>query len=185
MLSPPPFISISYCIYYTIKRMRVSVSYSILYISRENTIATSNPSVLLQHCFNAKFKANMQANNNTDSPKEPPVSAKFANGWLDDLDGRLILAKELRQRYQTLTNDLGGVDCLSYAQRSLCERALWLEYWLATQEKELANGDEFDVGKWVQAANSLQGIFAKLGLERVARNVPDLQDWIKRREAVA
>jgi len=127
----------------------------------------------------------MQANNSTDSTKEQPVSAKFANGWLDGLDGRLSLAKELRQRFETLTNDLGGSDSLSYAQRSLCERALWLEYWLATQERDLANGAEFDVGRWVQAANSLQGIFAKLGLERVAKDVPDLQDWIKGRGAAA
>ena len=127
----------------------------------------------------------MQANNSTDSTKEQPVSAKFANGWLDGLDGRLSLARELRQRFETLTNDLGGSDSLSYAQRSLCERALWLEYWLATQERDLANGAEFDVGRWVQAANSLQGIFAKLGLERVAKDVPDLQDWIKGRGAAA
>ena len=127
----------------------------------------------------------MQANNSTNTPKEQPVSAKFAHGWLDDLDGRLFLAKELRQRFKTVTNDLGGVDSLSYAQRSLCERALWLEFWLSTQEKDLANGDHFDVSRWIQAANSLQGIFAKLGLERVAKNVPDLQTWIKRREAVA
>ena len=127
----------------------------------------------------------MQAQNNTDSSKSQPVSAKFANGWLDGLDGRLGLARELRQRFETLTNDLGGSDSLSYAQRSLCERALWLEYWLATQEKDLANGGEFDVGKWTQATNSLQGIFAKLGLKRVPKDVPDLQDWIKQREAVA
>jgi len=127
----------------------------------------------------------MQANNITDSPKEQPVSVKFANGWLDSLDGRLGLARELRLRFETLTNDLGGSDSLSYAQRSLCERALWLEYWLATQEKDLANGGEFDVGKWVQAANSLQGIFAKLGLRRVAKNVPDLQDWLRQRETDA
>ena len=127
----------------------------------------------------------MEAQNNTDSSKSQPVSAKFANGWLDGLDGRLGLARELRQRFETLTNDLGGSDSLSYAQRSLCERALWLEYWLATQEKDLANGGEFDIGKWVQAVNSLQGIFAKLGLKRMPKDVPSLQDWIKQREAVA
>ena len=126
----------------------------------------------------------MQANNDTDSSKSQPVSAKFANGWLDGLDGRLGLARELRQRFETLTNDLGGSDSLSYSQRSLCERALWLEYWLSRQEAELANGGEFDVGKWVQAANSLQGIFAKLGLKRVPKDVTNLQTWIKRREAV-
>ena len=115
--------------------------------------------------------------------KTQPVSAQFANGWLDGLDGRLGIARELRQRFQALTDDLGGTSSLSYAERSLCERALWLEYWLSTQEKELADGGAlFDVGKWTQAANSLQGIYSKLGLKRVAKNVPTLHEWMAARE---
>ena len=125
----------------------------------------------------------MQANNNTESHKQPPVPDRFTTGWLDGLDGRLGIAKELRLRFEALTGDLGGSDCLSYAQRSLCERAMWLEYWLSRQESELANGGEFDVGKWVQAVNSLQGIFAKLGLKRRQKDVPDLADWLRQREA--
>ena len=112
---------------------------------------------------------------------EPP--AAYAPGWLQSLDGRLGLAKDMRRRFDELTDDLGGADRLSYAQRSLCERALWLEYWLASQERSLASGDDFDVGKWVQAANSLQGIYSKLGLQRQAQDVPDLQSWIKERGA--
>ena len=91
----------------------------------------------------------------------------------------------MRERYQNYTDDLGGADRLSYAQRSLVERALWLEYWLAEQERALATGKEFDVGKWTQAANSLQGIYSKLGLERQARDIPDLQSYLKQREAEA
>ena len=115
--------------------------------------------------------------------KSPAIPEQFQTGWLTALDGRLSLARELRERYQALTDDLGGADQLSYAQRSLSERALWLEYWLASQERELASGSEFDVGKWVQAANSLQGIYSKLGLHRVERNVPTLRDFIAKREA--
>lgn len=103
---------------------------------------------------------------------------RFTQGWLEGLDGRTEIAKQMRERFQSFTNDLGGADHLSYAQRSLVERSLWLEFWLASQERELAGGGEFDVGKWVQAANSLQGIMAKLGLERVARDVPTLSDYI-------
>ena len=113
------------------------------------------------------------------------IPAQFSNGWLDALDYRTAMAKEMRDRFVTLTNDLGGVDHLSYAQRSLCERALWLEYWLASQERSLAAGDEFDAGKWTQACNSLQGIFTKLGLKRVPRDVPDLSQWLREREQVA
>jgi len=87
----------------------------------------------------------------------------------------------MRDRYRTFTDDLGGADCLSYAQRSLVERALWLEYWLAQQEQYLATGGEFDVGKWTQAANSLQGILSKLGLQRIAKDVPDLGKYLAAR----
>jgi len=73
------------------------------------------------------------------------------------------------------------VERLSYAQRSLVSRALHLEYWLAQQEKALIEGADFDVGKWVQAANGLQGILSKLGLERQARDVPNLSAFLHER----
>jgi hypothetical protein len=66
----------------------------------------------------------MQANNNIDDTKGQPVSAKFSNGWLDGLDGRLGIAKELRRCFEAMAGDLGGSANLSYAKRSLCERAL-------------------------------------------------------------
>jgi len=120
----------------------------------------------------------MQANNSTNGS----VPAKYSTGFLDNLDGRLGVARDLRQRFEALTGDLGGSDSLSYAQRSLCERALFLEFWLARQEATLANGGKFEIGPWVQATNSLQGIFAKLGLKRVAKDVPHLEEWIRRRD---
>jgi hypothetical protein len=56
-------------------------------------------------------------------------------------------------------------------KRSLIERGLWLEYWLSTQERKLAGGKEFDVGKWIQAVNSLQGIYGKIGIERKPKDI--------------
>ena len=107
---------------------------------------------------------------------------QFTPGWLSELDGRTGVAQTMRNRYAEMTSDLGGADSLSLAQRLLVERALWLVYWLETQEVALAQGQEFDVGKWVQAANGLQGILAKLGLERKARDVPSLQSYLASRE---
>jgi len=98
------------------------------------------------------------------SLKTPPK--KFNTGWRADLDKRTALAQVMRERYRAFTDDLGGADSLTYAKRSLVERVLWLEYWLAQQEQALAQGQEFDVGRWTQAVNALQGILSKLGLER-------------------
>jgi len=91
---------------------------------------------------------------------------KFTTGWRGELDNRTALAQVMRERYLEFTDDLGGADSLTYAKRSLVERVLWLEYWLAQQERALAQGEEFDVGRWTQAVNALQGILSKLGLER-------------------
>src|SRR5690554_1326689 len=113
--------------------------------------------------------------------KTPAPPPKFAQGWIAELDGRYAVAQVMRERYQAFTDDLGGADRLSYAQRSLVERALWLEYWLAQQEQSLAKGKDFDVARWTQAANSLQGILSKLGLDRQAKDVPNLHDYLKQR----
>jgi len=120
---------------------------------------------------------------NTGNTPLQSVPTKYGNGFLDNLDGRLGIARELRQRFAELTGDLGGSANLSYAQRSLCERALFLEFWLARQEAALANGKAFDVGKWTQACNSLQGLFAKLGLKRAPKNFLDMDAWVKKNQA--
>jgi hypothetical protein len=111
--------------------------------------------------------------------KTPP--SKFNTGWLSELDGRTAIAQEMRERFRAFTDDLGGADTLSYAKRSLVERALWLEFWLAQQEQALAGGSDFDVGKWTQAANALQGILSKLGLDRQAKDVPSLNEYLARK----
>jgi hypothetical protein len=111
--------------------------------------------------------------------KTPPK--KFNTGWLSELDGRTAIAQEMRERFRAFTDDLGGAETLSYAKRSLVERALWLEFWLAQQEQALAGGSDFDVGKWVQAANGLQGILSKLGLDRQAKDVPSLNEYLARK----
>lgn len=121
-----------------------------------------------------------QSNGKTGEKQTPPE--KFRSGWLDALDGRLGLAREMRERYAAITDDLGGVESLSYAERSLAERALWLEYWLASQERELAAGGDFKPNQYSQLINSLQGLYAKLGLQRREKQAPHLHEWMAQRE---
>lgn len=108
------------------------------------------------------------------------VPETYERGFLHELDSRTALAQEMRARFRRFTDDLGGLDTLSYAQRSLVERALWLEYWLTQQEQALAMNSQFDVGKWTQAVNALQGLLFKLGLERKTKDV-NLADFLAQR----
>lgn len=117
--------------------------------------------------------------------KNSEVPTQFQTGWLGELDGRQSLAKELRQRFQSLCTDLGGLDTLSYSQRSLVERAIWLELWLSREEQQLAKGKEFDVGRWTQGCNALLGVLKNLGLERRQKDVPDLQTYLRNKKATA
>ncbi|RZU98780.1 hypothetical protein [Spiribacter vilamensis] len=119
------------------------------------------------------------------STKNTDIPNQYRPGWLDSLDGRYGIARELRARFDEVCADLGGADRLSYMQRSLVERALWLEYWLSQQEQALAKGHTFDVSRWIQAANSLQGIYSRLGLDRQKREAPSLTDYLRQREASA
>lgn len=110
------------------------------------------------------------------------IPSKFKAGFINELDGRTNIAQEMRARHIALTDDLGGAEKLSYQQLSLVERSLWLEYFLAEQEKELATGGEFDSGRWTQAVNSLQGIYSKLGLDRV-KQVKSVAEYLSAKDS--
>lgn len=109
----------------------------------------------------------------------PKVPDRYTLGYLDALDGRSAIAQELRARYAEVCSDRGGADYLSYLERSLVERCIWLEYWLSMQERDLAEGKAFDMGRYAQAVNSYQGLAAKIGLPRVPRDVTGLQQYLK------
>jgi hypothetical protein len=101
-------------------------------------------------------------------------------GWLDQLDGRTGIAQAMRERFLQFTDDLGGLQHLSYSQRSLVERALWLEKWLASQEQKLATGEGFNIAQWIQGTNSLLGIFNKLGYKKTPKYLREIDDILSR-----
>ena len=113
--------------------------------------------------------------------KRRSLPERFEAGWLAKMDTRVALVRELRARLDALAVDLGGMDSLSYQERSLCERAIFVEYLLAKQERDLIEGKDFDAGAWVQAVNALSGLFNRLGLQRRQTDVQDLSTWIKER----
>ena len=92
--------------------------------------------------------------------------------WLQGVDKRTSIGRQLVARYASLVADLGGESQLSYIQKSLCTRYLWLEYRVSQMEQAMGDGKaDFDQGQWTQAVNSLQGLASKLGLKLVKREV--------------
>lgn len=111
--------------------------------------------------------------------KAQEIPDRYAANWLDQLDRRTGLAQEIHRRYKALTDDLGGADRLSYQKRALVSRALFVELSLQQQEAALAAGGEVDSGSYTQQVNSLIGLLKTLGLDRAAKDTPDLASFLK------
>jgi len=113
--------------------------------------------------------------------KAKAVPTTYTPAWLHTLDKRSAVAQVMLARYEEITSDLGGVERLSYLQRSMVSRYLWSEYWIQQQEQAIAEGLEVDIGRYTQAVNAASGLANKLGMQRQAREV-SLSDYLAKRE---
>ena len=114
--------------------------------------------------------------------KASTVPATYTPNFLDKLDQRTELCRALRERFDSIANDLGGARELSGIKTSLLERFLWLESTLAKIESDMATATDAKasagfLGPWIQGINSLLGIAKTLGIERVAKAI-DLKSYV-------
>ena len=105
---------------------------------------------------------------------------KWSHKWLTHIDARSELGYALKQRLMALEHDVsaGEPDRLTYAQRSLIRRALWLEVRLETDEVKIVTGDPISAGSHSTLLNALTAVYRTLGVEPKAKKVPSLQDYI-------
>lgn len=80
-----------------------------------------------------------------------------------------------------LRTDLGGT--LSAQQEMLVERAAWLHMHARRMELDAAGGAAFEVTAYVALVNALTAVLTRLGLQRVAREVPSLHAYMASVEA--
>ena len=111
------------------------------------------------------------------SAKATEVAERYTGGFMDELDGRVRLARTLHQRLRELTNDLGGMTNLSYQEQSLCKRLVHLERLIERKESTLAHGGTLDENYYYAALNALSGLFSKVGLKRRPK-VLSLTDYL-------
>ena len=106
------------------------------------------------------------------------VPASYREDFLAGLDGRTQVARGLKARLSALQNDLGGEANLSYQQRSLAKRAIYLEARAESLEAAMASGKDVELGQYIMAINAMVGLFRTLGLARQRRDV-SLNDYLK------
>lgn len=98
------------------------------------------------------------------------------------VDGRSLLGRAVRDRFNSLVQDLGGPDHLSHQERSMCMRATWLQLLLEHEETRIAEGGGIDIPPHVALVNSLLQVYRALGLKRRAKEVK-LADYLRRGES--
>lgn len=113
--------------------------------------------------------------------KSLPVTlpSKHVPGWLDSLDRRASYPRLLLSRRDALVSDLGGADALSYQQRTLAERAIYLEAVTQQMEAKHAQGEQLNTFQYIAAINALGNIFKTLGMQRAARKTANLAEYIE------
>lgn len=119
------------------------------------------------------------------SQKRQSVSIKgsFKPRFWEDSDSRISVVKLIRRRYELLKSHAGGNES---AQRDLlCQRCAFVSVILETKEVEAAEGNDLDLGSYVQGINCLVGLLRALGLEKRIKNVTDLKTYLEGKKAGA
>jgi hypothetical protein len=99
---------------------------------------------------------------------------------LDSLDGRTAAAQAARQLIDTLTSDLGDDDQLSEGQRQLVQRAAVCGAIIADYEARWIAGEPIPLNEYLAAVNVQRRVLATLGLERRAKPVETLSEYLAR-----
>jgi hypothetical protein len=116
-----------------------------------------------------------------ENQKGQTLPAKYAPGFLQQLDGRTRTFEKLHQAHIEILADVGGEESLSHIQKALIERFVFLEFSLRSIEARIAQDPKksgHEINRWVTGLNSLLGLGKTIGLERRARKITSLSTYI-------
>jgi hypothetical protein len=112
------------------------------------------------------------------------------------LDGRSTAARAIAEWRRDVEADLGGSEALSRQQQTLLDMAAaavfllgQIDAWVAARPELIVNGRRKSVAPVVReriaVADHLSRLLTQLGLERKAKRVPSLQEYVAERAAAA
>jgi hypothetical protein len=99
----------------------------------------------------------------------------------DQLDGRTNAAKVFDRLVSAIFADMGGVDQLSTIEVALVEAFAGAAVTLNNLNTRLALGQEIDLSQHAQAVSAMVRVATRLGLQRRAKPVETLQEYLARK----
>lgn len=105
------------------------------------------------------------------------MPTRFEPKFLETTDQRQKAVKLIRRRLERLKEEAG---CDSFQKEILAEQAIFIAVQLETMKVNALEGREFSPGTYTQMVNCLAGLLSKIGLERQAAKVLDLNTYLER-----
>jgi hypothetical protein len=125
-----------------------------------------------------------QQGRRADRKVKPVARSRVGNGkvLLTGIDTHSREYREYRDAVADLVEHLGSNP--TAVQRAIVEEAAGLIVWCRNARLALLKGEDFDVGKYTTATNSLRRLLADIGQERKLKDItPDLHSYLKQKAA--
>jgi hypothetical protein len=106
--------------------------------------------------------------------------SRIGNGRdiLPDVDGRSVIARRYRDITRAILVDQGGVEQCSESRQQLIRRFAAAAVLAEQLEAKLANGATIDVGQHALLCSTLTRLAQRIGINRVAKAVPSLDEYL-------
>jgi hypothetical protein len=114
--------------------------------------------------------------------RKPEARSRVTNGSdvLPGVDGRTEIARRFFDICQSLIQDAAGVDRCSEAKLQLIRRFAAAAVMAENLEAKLARGEEIDIQEHATLSSTLVRLGARIGINRVAKNItPSLSDILR------
>ena len=117
---------------------------------------------------------------------EPATSrSRVTNGALIDGDGRSAWSRRMRDLINLHLSDLGGAHNVSEAEKSIVRRVATLTVELERMESVFAEAGEASpeqLDLYQRVSNSMRRMLETVGLERRAKPVETLQEYLRKKD---
>jgi hypothetical protein len=122
----------------------------------------------------------MPAASPATAPRKPTARSRVTNGHalLPGIDGRSAVARRYADIIAALVADAGGESEISEARRQLIRRFAALAVLAENLEARLAMGEAIDLAEHALISSTLVRLASRLGINRHARTVPTLRDYL-------
>jgi hypothetical protein len=118
--------------------------------------------------------------------KHPTARSRITNhrDLLPDIDGRSQKGRRYRDVLTALVSDAGGFDRISESRVQLCRRFAALAVTAEGIEADLVNGGQIDIAAFSTLSSTMVRLASRIGLNRRAKVVPELSDYLEGRAEI-